>query len=184
MRLRRPNAFSLIEVALALGLVAFALIGVLGALPLAMGSARYSIEQTRAASIANTLFASFRSQPFTKVYYLTGNGSSGKGAPVNLATDTEPATPGKVSARQIYATFTDGLATGEGVQFQSGPGEAEYAVALGFNNLPGTSPGSNDRSGAATPIAGMASQVEVAVYALDHPNDVYRYVSVIANRAQ
>lgn len=184
MSTHRPNAFSLIEVTLALGLVAFALVGILGVLPLAMGSGRASIEQTRAASIANTLFASFRSQPFTQVYYLTGNDSGGKGTPVNLATDTQPANPGTVSERQIYATFTDGLSHGEGVQFQSGSAQAEYAVAIGFNNRPGTNPGGADHSGATMPMAGMASQVDVAVYALDHPKDVYRYVSVIANRAQ
>lgn len=174
----------MVEVTLALGLVAFALIGILGALPLAMGSGRYSVEQTRAASIANTLFTSFRSQPFHKVYYLTGDGSSARGTPVDLAADTQPATPGVASARQIYAKFTDGLATGEGLQFQSSPADAEYAVALGFNNLPGASGGSADHTGATMPIAGMASQVEVAVYAIDHPKDVYRYLSVIANRAE
>lgn len=174
-----PRAFSLVEVTLSLGLVAFALVGILGALPLAMGSGRSSMEQTRAALIANTLLASLRSQPFTKVYYLTGDGSGHRGTPINLAADTQDA--GK--ATPFYATFTDGLANGEGVQFQSSPAEAEYAVALGYNNLPGTQSGGADSSGATLPIAGMASQVEVAVWALGRPKDVYRCVSVIARRA-
>ena len=180
MRPNRAEAFSLIEVTIALGVVAFALIGILGALPLAMGNGRSSVEQTRSAAIANTLFVSLRSQPFTKAYYLTGDGSTGKGAAINLATanqDCSKATP-------FYATFTDGSATGEGLQFQSARSDAEYAVSLGFNNLPGTDPGSTDHSNATMPIAGMASQVEIAVYAIDHPKDIYRYVSVIANRAQ
>lgn len=180
MRSDRLNAFSLIEVTISLGIVAFALVGILGALPLAMGNGRYSVEQTRAASIASTLFASFRSQPFTKVYYLSEDGSGGRGTPVNLATDHQNAG----NAIPFYAKFTDGSATGEALQFQSGRSGAEYAVTLGYNHIAGSKSGGADLTGAIVAAGGIANQVEVDVYALDHPKDVYRYVSVIANRAQ
>ena len=64
------RAFSLVEVTLALGIVTFGLVGVVGVLPTALASGRQSFDQNRAAAIANTIFTSFRSQPFGQVGYL------------------------------------------------------------------------------------------------------------------
>ncbi len=60
----------MVEVTLALGIVTFGLVGVVGVLPTALASGRQSSDQNRAAAIANTLFASFRSQSFTKICYV------------------------------------------------------------------------------------------------------------------
>ncbi len=174
------NGFSLVEATISLGIVAFALVGIMGALPLAMGSARYSVEQTRAATIANTLFVNFRTQPFSKVFYL----SNGHGTPVDLSVDNQPVSFDTSNSRNFYVAFTDGVTTGEAMQFQSSPAGAEYAVALGFNSQPGTTAGATGSAGATMPSSGLANQIEVAVYAVDHPKDIYRFVSVVANRAQ
>ncbi len=66
----RRRAFSLVEVTLALGIVTFGLVGIVGVLPTALASGRQSFDQNRAAAIANTVFASLRSQPFSRAGYL------------------------------------------------------------------------------------------------------------------
>ena len=122
----RRRAFSLVEVTLALGIVTFGLVGVVGVLPTALASGRQSLDQNRAASVANTVFASFRSQPFDKVGYLdeqfnsdgvTVSGSS-QAPLLNLNSSTQSSlqpslqvggpTPSVSSNMvQFYATFLD-----------------------------------------------------------------------------
>ena len=122
----RRQAFSLVEVTLALGIVTFGLVGVVGVLPVALASGRQSFDQNRAAAIANTIFTSIRSQPFDKVSYLDDQFASDgvtpattSAAPVlNLNSSTQTSlqptlqaggTPSSVSSNmvQFYATFLD-----------------------------------------------------------------------------
>jgi len=67
----RPTqrAFSLVEVVLALGVVGFALLAIIGLLPIALQSDRGSIQETRANHLADAVFAVIRSQPFTAVSF-------------------------------------------------------------------------------------------------------------------
>lgn len=53
----RKSGFSLVEVTLALGLVAFALIALLGLIPIGLNSGRDSIDATHAAAIAQDVFS-------------------------------------------------------------------------------------------------------------------------------
>ena len=55
--------FSLIEVALALGVAAFALVAILGLLPIGLNSNQASIEQTAAAGLAAGLVADLQAAP-------------------------------------------------------------------------------------------------------------------------
>lgn len=55
--------FSLIEVALALGVAAFALVAIVGLIPIGMNSNQASIEQTAAAGLAASLVADLRATP-------------------------------------------------------------------------------------------------------------------------
>ena len=56
--------FSLVEVMLSIGIVAFAVVGVLTAFPVGIEAARDSRDETTAALIADNLFTYLRSQPF------------------------------------------------------------------------------------------------------------------------
>jgi uncharacterized protein (TIGR02598 family) len=58
-------AFSLIEVALALGVAAFCLIAIFGLLPVGLNSNRMSIEQTAANGIISAVAADLRATPVT-----------------------------------------------------------------------------------------------------------------------
>jgi len=61
--LRRKDGFSLVEVVLALGIVAFAVVAILGMFPVALGAAKDSLSETHAAMIAQLIVGQLRSQP-------------------------------------------------------------------------------------------------------------------------
>ncbi|MCX6901672.1 MAG: hypothetical protein NT105_23580 [Verrucomicrobia bacterium] len=58
------SGFSLVEVMLAVGIVAFAVVGVLTAFPVGIEAARDSRDENTAALIADNIFTRLRSQPF------------------------------------------------------------------------------------------------------------------------
>jgi uncharacterized protein (TIGR02598 family) len=55
--------FSLIEVSMTVGVIAFALVGLLGVLPLALQQSRTCVDETRAAQLARMIFATVESEP-------------------------------------------------------------------------------------------------------------------------
>lgn len=59
-RARQESAFSLIEIALALGVVAFALVAILGMVPVAVDAASESRLETRATFIARSMIETLR----------------------------------------------------------------------------------------------------------------------------
>lgn len=63
--LRKKTAFSLVEIVLALGIISFALVGIMGLFPVAMKSAQESQRETRAAQIAMQIFNDLRGTPGT-----------------------------------------------------------------------------------------------------------------------
>lgn len=60
--LRRRSAFSLVEVVLALGVVSFAIVAILGILPAGLQTGHSAQDETRAAQIAQAIIASIASQ--------------------------------------------------------------------------------------------------------------------------
>ncbi len=60
--LREPEAFSLVEVVLAVGVIAFALIAILGVLPVGLATQHSAQDDTRAAQIAGSILSSIASQ--------------------------------------------------------------------------------------------------------------------------
>ena len=58
-----PQGFTLIEVALALGVAAFALVAIIGLLPVGLQSNQASLEQTVAAALAANVVADLRATP-------------------------------------------------------------------------------------------------------------------------
>lgn len=113
LRTARGRAgFSLVEVTLAVGIMAFSLVGILGVLPLAMNSGRQSFNQARATAVANSLFASIRNQPFADVHYLDSQFSP-DGSPIisggdqTLNLNTLGAGTSKTPGAEFYARFLD-----------------------------------------------------------------------------
>ena len=58
--LRKPAGFSLVELVLALGVAAFALLAVMGTLPVSLKTQQASIQQTTANQIISTIFSALR----------------------------------------------------------------------------------------------------------------------------
>jgi type II secretory pathway pseudopilin PulG len=80
------SGFSLIEVALALGVISFAILGIMGLFPVAMKSAQESREQTQSAFIVQQILGQLRSGVATNtVFPITSNPASGSNLSVNLA---------------------------------------------------------------------------------------------------
>ncbi len=72
-RFRAPRAFSLVEITLALGIISFAFVAIFGMLPVALGTARDSIDRTRGAQIVQRLFAETQQTPFDQLGGLVGS---------------------------------------------------------------------------------------------------------------
>lgn len=62
-----PRAFSLVEVVLALGVISFAVVAILGVFPLGLNTSHSAQDETRAPQIAQTIFATLASQTFNAV---------------------------------------------------------------------------------------------------------------------
>ena len=192
---RRRSAFSLVEVTLALGIVTFGLVGVVGVLPAALASGRQSFDQNRAAAIASTLFASFRSQPFSKVCYVDaqfsqtdGSTATGAGpAPVDLNQPTAVTFYAKfLNAATDAGDSSDTFGSQRRLSFTSAQpaGGADYKIALNFNDQTasdGTSVPANKPDGMVT--TGQACRLEVVISPISRPSSVYRFVSTVASRS-
>jgi uncharacterized protein (TIGR02598 family) len=65
------EAFSLIEVVLALGVVSFAIVGIMGLFPVAMRAGLESQRETRATHIARQIYADIKAGPPTNTFLAT-----------------------------------------------------------------------------------------------------------------
>lgn len=66
------SAFSLVEIVIALGVVSFAIMGIVGLFPVAMRSAQESQNETRAAVIAQQIFSDLKSFSGTNTFLVRG----------------------------------------------------------------------------------------------------------------
>jgi uncharacterized protein (TIGR02598 family) len=62
---RKPCGFSLVEVVLALGVIAFSLVAILGVFPTGLAANRLSVSDTRAAQLASAVSATIDAQSAT-----------------------------------------------------------------------------------------------------------------------
>jgi type II secretory pathway pseudopilin PulG len=87
---RRHRAFSLVEVVLALGVISFAIVAILGVFPLGLSTSRSAQDESRAPQIAQTILASLASQNFSaislKLY--DGEGTSSGSVDMDLSSQT------------------------------------------------------------------------------------------------
>ena len=78
--MKRTAAFSLVECALALGIVSFVLVSMLGLLPVGLAAFRESINDTIRAQIVETVVSRLREHPFAtlsnQTYYFDSEGSA------------------------------------------------------------------------------------------------------------
>ena len=152
------RGFSLAEIVIALGVISFALVAIIGLLPIGLASGRATIQETRANHLAEEIFATLRSQPFTNVSLAS---FSSNAAPINLSTENTPVqTAGAApTGYQLYASY-DG-------QFVAG--NDYFAIELRFRNAP---------EGL---ISGIASEVRVQITARETGTPRMDYVSIISS---
>jgi uncharacterized protein (TIGR02598 family) len=81
----RKEGFSLVEVAFAIGIVAFALVAILGLVPVGLRSVQDAIHQSRASEILNLAATAVRGQ-----YYLGTTAGSANYAFANYLSDQKP----------------------------------------------------------------------------------------------
>jgi type II secretory pathway pseudopilin PulG len=149
---RPALGFSLVEVVIALGVISFALVAIIGLLPIGLATNRGTIQETRANHLAEEVFSTLRSQTFTSVN-LTLLGSAA--GPIDLS--AENTAPGATGVT-LHADY--------GGQFV---GTNEYfTIELRFRNTP------------AGLITGTANEVHVQISARESGTPRMDYVSIIA----
>ena len=150
-KIRPGSGFSLVEVVLALGVVSFALVAIIGLLPIGLASGRGSIQESRANHLADEIFATLRAQPYTNVSLASLNGSG----PINLSTEN---TASGSSGVMLHASYDgDFVATND-----------YFTIELRFRNAP---------EGI---VGGTASEVRVQVSSRETGAPRLDYVSIIA----
>jgi uncharacterized protein (TIGR02598 family) len=87
----RRSGFSLVEITIALGILAFALVGIMGLFPVAMKSATESQRETRATFIAGSLIGELQANSPTNTFLVANTNwaenASGR-VPVNLSANS------------------------------------------------------------------------------------------------
>jgi type II secretory pathway pseudopilin PulG len=149
---RKVHGFSLVEIVIALGVISFALVAIIGLLPIGLASGRATIQETRANNLAEEIFATLRSQPFTAASL---NSLNGPATPIDLSIEnTSTGTPGPI----LRATY-DGqfVATSD-----------YFTIELRFRNA------------AEGIISGTASEVRVQISLRESGAPRMDYVSIIA----
>ncbi len=109
------TAFSLIEIVLALGIISFALVGIMGLLPVAMKSAQESQRETRAAQIAQQIFSDLHAMSPTNTFVAINTNILTSQLSVNLAN----------ASSNVISYAQDGLPLGQGTNT-----EAIYLAAV------------------------------------------------------
>jgi len=131
----RQDAFSLIEIVLAIGVISFALVGILGLFPVAIDAATNSQRETQAALVAKTIFSDLKSATATNTYLVKdkdfdpADPSNNKKVPVNLS----------IPGTYVLAYDMDGVPMGAyNGQYDTGvPGSSFIAqVDVSTNDLP------------------------------------------------
>ena len=124
-------AFSLVEVTLSLGIIAFCLVTLVGLLPVGLNSNQAALQQTAAAAIAQAVVADLRSAPPT---------SPTSSAPVKTARYNVVLPPAGVTVQTFNVREDASLSLDNPLgpaSARPGP-DARYRVSLEFLPPPGT----------------------------------------------
>ena len=111
------RGFSLIEIVLALGVIAFALVGIMGLFPVAMKSAEESQRETRATLIAQRIFSDLRVASGPNRFVTSGSNdvtnavNLASGTSVFLAFNTNGVPVTAIPGGTFSNSYTDAAAT-------------------------------------------------------------------------
>jgi len=126
---RQRAAFSLIEIILAVAVIAFALTAILGMFPVAVGAATDSQRETQAALIARSIFDQLQARPETPTRYFTlvpdADDAQDQGSK-QITIELDKNRDGMNSYRDVVALDSDGKPLDGGV---SDPAKA-YSVDI------------------------------------------------------
>lgn len=129
------RGFSLIEVAITMGIMVFAFFGLLGLFPLALEQSRSCVSETRGAQIARMVFSTLQSESFTSAECF---GDSTEG-PLDLSTlDTSSAPV------VMYASY-DSVGNATITRTDVPPVDATYRMELHFTLVPSLAAGGASR---------------------------------------
>lgn len=164
----RCGAFSLVETAVSLGIVAFAMVAMLGLLPVCLKEEAASIAETQETHLATAVFAALRTPPFTRADCF--------GAKLDLSTLDEAAAP-----VFLYARFPASGDPAIGPVSDAGAGfgsssvpERVYLLKLQFQKLA--------LAGSQAPAA--ANRVTVTIQPQNQqiqPKESLRFQSIVGN---
>ncbi len=139
-------AFSLIEVSITLGVVVFALVGLVGVLPLAIEQSRLCVNETRGAQLARMVCSTLEGEPYKASQCFGPDGST-----VDFSTMTAGSAP-----LVLYASY-DVRNDANIVRATTAPPNVEYRIELRFLPAP-----VDATDGAA--IRGQAVNVKITDY--------------------
>lgn len=151
--LRRSDlGFSLAEIIIALGVIAFGLVAIIGVLPIGLTSGRYAAQETRASHLAEQIFSTLGAQPFTSISLNSLGSNSGT---IDLSkANTASGSPGIY----LHASY-DGKFVG---------GNDYFTIELRFRNAPDGI------------VATRANEVHVQISARETGAPTMDYVSILA----
>src|SRR5437588_10791841 len=89
----RRRAFSLVEVVLALGVISFAIVAILGIFPIGLSTGHSAQDETRAPQIAQMILSSLTAQASTQFNNVLVPLPSSQTLAVDLSSSATPTTP-------------------------------------------------------------------------------------------
>src|SRR3954467_13083751 len=87
------NAFSLVEVVLALGVISFAIVAILGVFPVGLSTGHSAQDETRAPQIAQMILSSLTAQASTQFNNVLVALPNNQTVAVDLTSSASPTTP-------------------------------------------------------------------------------------------
>jgi uncharacterized protein (TIGR02598 family) len=160
-RQKRRSAFTLIEVALAIGVVAFALVATLGVFPAGLSEARKGVSDTRAAQLARMIVATIDSQAssFSSINCF--------GATLDLTNSSTTTAPALLYAE--YPSPNEPLIT------KTQDASSIYTIEIHFNSVPPLAPG-------VTLPGGAVNQLQIRVRGLVTTSTDFREFMYLARK--
>ncbi len=128
----RQSAFSLVEVVLALGVISFAIVAILGVIPIGLATSHSAQDETRAPQIAQNVFGSLVAQNLIR---------NAAGQPVldgnqHLQLNNAAKIPGVTSAIDLTGSASVTIYASNDGQVSDSAAGATYTVTIGLNNSP------------------------------------------------